>query len=88
MYTYNLLVWKWINNKFDMKWMYLLCFIFVDTAFLLCGAAIQARYILAYLSLLIQYITNKAKKLFVCLHILKKGFLGLTYLLYKSSEIL
>ena len=34
---YNLLVWKWIDEKFDIKWMYLLCFIFVDTAFLLCG---------------------------------------------------
>ncbi len=32
------LVWKWIEEKFDIKWMYLLCFIFVDTAFLLCGA--------------------------------------------------
>ncbi len=38
--TYNLLVWKWIDEKFDIKWMYLLCFIFVDTAFLLCGAEI------------------------------------------------
>ena len=37
-YTYNPLVWKWIDEKFDIKWMYLLCFIFVDTAFLLCGA--------------------------------------------------
>ena len=35
---YNLLVWKWIDKKFEMKWMYLLCFQFVDTAFLLCGA--------------------------------------------------
>ena len=38
MCTYNLFVWKWIDEKFDIKWMYLLCFIFVDTAFLLCGA--------------------------------------------------
>ncbi len=36
--TYNLLVWNWIDDKFDIKWMYLLCFIFVDTALLLCGA--------------------------------------------------
>ena len=35
------LVWKWIGEKFDIKWMYLLCFIFVDTAFLLCGAELQ-----------------------------------------------
>ncbi len=33
--TYNLLVWKWIDKKFDIKWMNLLCFTFVDTAFLL-----------------------------------------------------
>ncbi len=33
--TYNHFVWKWIDEKFDIKWMYLLCFIFVDTAFLL-----------------------------------------------------
>ncbi len=32
---YNLLAWKWIDKKFDIKWMYLLCFIFVDAAFLL-----------------------------------------------------
>ena len=31
---------EWIDEIFDIKWMYLLCFIFVDTAFLLCGAAI------------------------------------------------
>ena len=36
----QLLAWKWIDEKFDIKWMYLLCFIFVDTAFLLCGADI------------------------------------------------
>ncbi len=35
---HNLLVWKWIDEEFDIKWMYLLYFIFVDTAFLLCGA--------------------------------------------------
>ncbi len=34
--TYKLLVWKWIDEKFDIKWVYLLYFIFVDTAFLLC----------------------------------------------------
>ncbi len=38
--TYNLLVWKWIDEKFDIKWMYLLCFVFVDTPFLLCRADI------------------------------------------------
>ncbi len=39
--TYNLFEWKWIDEKFDIKWMYLLCFIlFVDTAFLLCGVDI------------------------------------------------
>ncbi len=38
--TYNLLVWKWIDEKFDIQWMYLLCFIFVDTAFLLCMAGV------------------------------------------------
>ncbi len=32
------MVWKWIEEKFDIQWMYLLCFIFVDTAFFLCGA--------------------------------------------------
>ena len=40
MCTYNLLVWKWIDEKFDIKWMYLLCFIFVDSAFLLGGVAL------------------------------------------------
>ena len=35
---YYLLAWKWIGEKFDIKWKYLLCFISVDTAFLLCGA--------------------------------------------------
>ena len=35
---YNLLVWTWIDKKFNIKWMYLPCFIFVDTAFLLCEA--------------------------------------------------
>ncbi len=33
--TYNVLVWKWTDEKFDFKWKYLLCFIFVDTACLL-----------------------------------------------------
>ncbi len=32
----NLLVWKWIDKKIYIKWMYLLCFTFVDTAVLLC----------------------------------------------------
>ena len=41
MCTYNLLVWKWIDEKFDIRQMYLLCFILVDTAFLLCGADIM-----------------------------------------------
>ena len=36
----KLLVWKLIDEKFDINWMYLLCFIFVDTAFLLCRAAL------------------------------------------------
>ena len=36
---YNLLVWEWIDEKFDIKWMYLL-YDFVDTAFLLSGAAL------------------------------------------------
>ena len=40
--TYNLLAWKRIAEKFDIKWMYLLNFIFVDTAFLLCGAELTA----------------------------------------------
>ena len=40
--TYNLLVWKWIDEKFDNKWMYLLCLIFVDIAFLLmCMADLE-----------------------------------------------
>ena len=26
------------DKKFDIEWMYLLCFIYVDTAFLLCEA--------------------------------------------------
>ncbi len=34
----NLLGWKWIDKKFYIIWMYLLCFKLVDTAFLLCGA--------------------------------------------------
>ena len=34
--TYNFLAWKWFEEKVDIKWMYLLCFKFVDTAFLLC----------------------------------------------------
>ncbi len=38
--TYNLLVWKWIDKKFDIKWMYLLCFKLEDTAFLLSGAEV------------------------------------------------
>ena len=38
--TCNLLVWKWIDETFDIKWMYLLCFTFADTAFLLCGAGV------------------------------------------------
>ena len=29
-----------MDEKFDIKKIYLLCFIFVDTAFLLCGAAL------------------------------------------------
>ncbi len=40
-YTYNILLWKWIDEKFEIKWMYLLCFMFVDTAFLLCEAVLQ-----------------------------------------------
>ncbi len=28
---------EWIDEKFNIKWMYLPCFNFVDTAFLLCG---------------------------------------------------
>ncbi len=32
------LVWKWIDKKLDIIWMHLLRFIFVDTAFSLCGA--------------------------------------------------
>ena len=32
--TYNLLIWKWIDEKFEC--MYLLCFIYVDTVFLFC----------------------------------------------------
>ena len=36
--TYNLLVWKWFDDKIDIKWIYLLYFIIVDTAFLLCVA--------------------------------------------------
>ncbi len=47
----NLLVWKWIDQKFDIKWMYLLCFIFVDTAFLLCGADISQ---ISYTALLLR----------------------------------
>ncbi len=39
--TCNLLVWKWIDEKFDIKWMHLLCFIFVYTVFLLCAAALE-----------------------------------------------
>ena len=35
---FGMIVWKWIGNTFDIKWMYLLCFIFVDTALLLCRA--------------------------------------------------
>ncbi len=35
---YNLLVWKWIDQKSAIKWMYLLCFTFADTALLLCAA--------------------------------------------------
>ena len=38
--------WKWIDEKFDIKWIYLLCFIFVDTAFLLCGAEILAHTVI------------------------------------------
>ncbi len=34
---YNLWIWKWIDKKFDITWMYLLCFIFVDTAFYFVG---------------------------------------------------
>ncbi len=30
-------MYKWIDKKFDIKWMYLLCFIFVYTAFLFVG---------------------------------------------------
>ncbi len=34
--TYNLLhVCKWIDQKFDVEWKYVLCFIFAHTAFLL-----------------------------------------------------
>ncbi len=34
--TYNLLVWKWIDQKFDIKWSGdILCSIFVDTAFVI-----------------------------------------------------
>ncbi len=29
-------------GKFDIKWMYLLPFLFVDTAFLFCGAKMAA----------------------------------------------
>ncbi len=28
-YTYNLFVWKWFDEKFDIIWMYLLCFVFI-----------------------------------------------------------
>ena len=44
MCTYNLLVWKWIDKKSDIKWMYLLCFIFVDTTFLLFGAVFNVQF--------------------------------------------
>ncbi len=37
--VFNCLVWKQIEKKFDIKWMYLLCFTFVDTAFLRWGSS-------------------------------------------------
>ncbi len=33
---YNLLPWKWIYLKLDVKWKYLLCLIFAHTSFLHC----------------------------------------------------
>ncbi len=36
-FTYNLLQ-QWIDHKLDVKWKYLLCVIFADTAFLRGGA--------------------------------------------------
>ncbi len=44
---YDLLAWKWIDEKFDVLWKYLLCFIVVHTAFLLCGAdMVQSKIVL------------------------------------------
>ena len=37
-YSYNILIWKWIDKKLDIKWLFLLCFKFVDTACLFCEA--------------------------------------------------
>ena len=36
-HMYNFLSWKWIDQKFDVKWKYLLSFIFTHTVFLLCS---------------------------------------------------
>ncbi len=46
--TYNFLVWKWIDKKFDIKWMYLLCFLFVDIGFLLCGAGVVTKFLIIF----------------------------------------
>ncbi len=35
--TNNLLVWKCNDQKIDIKWMYLLCFVVVDTVFYFVG---------------------------------------------------
>ncbi len=45
---------NWIDEKFDIKWKYLLCFIFVDTAFLLCRADIPKQSWQAFSTTLIR----------------------------------
>ncbi len=43
--AYNLLAWKWIDQKYDVKCKYLhvLCVIFAYTVFLLCGQMYSAK---------------------------------------------
>ncbi len=70
--TYILLVWKWIDEKFDIKWMYLLCFIFVDTVFYFsCGQTLNMDnfypFVWSYINQRIENTNQSINE--ICMHI-------------------
>ena len=53
--TYNLLAWKWINQKFDVQWKYLLCFIFAHTAFYFEGQRVKTYLFIGHCNSVLKY---------------------------------